>query len=244
MLDTTDPTYPILHFLQGDLQADGGDTKADLTSQSDPLVPYHAPGTLGEESGPRKYSFLLYDQIEGVGIDYDTSTFLLDRFDQDLFESDNGLTSAIAGLAISVDITDNYNDPNSPGWQDPPSHHPPHTTPNRSITTTKTIGGDGGGSGEPTKTSTSKRSVPSVWTISGTVISGYTPDAIPYTTPAEGYSGMVGGGKAMVTAGGGASTAGAAPAAGFSRGGNFEDLRTLALMVTAGAAMAVAVVLM
>lgn len=246
MLDTTDPTDPILHYLQGEFQADDH-TKADLASESKPLVSYHAPGTLGEDSGPRKYTFLLYDQNEGAGLDYDTSSALLDGFDLSAFESDNGFVSAIAGLAISVDIDADYDDGDSGddhgGEHPPPYYHPTHTTPNRSITTTKIIGGDSSG---PTRTTTSKRSVPSVWTISGEVISGYTPDAIPFTTSTATPPGIPGGGKAMVTAGGSGepSTAGAAPATGFSKRRNGDGPGMVALMVTMGGAMALAIVLM
>ncbi|KAK2765002.1 hypothetical protein FQN54_008701 [Arachnomyces sp. PD_36] len=255
MLDTTDPSFTILHYLQGDFQADGH-TKADLTSQSKPLIPYHAPGTLGEPSGPRHYTFLLYDQFEGAGLEYDSSLPLLDGFDREYFETENGLASAIAGLAISVDIDANFDGGSTPSDGDttgndpePPIDplNPPATSPNKSITTTKTIGAGDNNPGGPTRTasSTSKRSVPSVITVSGVVISGYTPDAIPFTTRTEPYLG--GGGKAMVTAESEKpSTAGAAPAGGYSRRGGLDGggFTTLGVMATLGGAMAVAIVLM
>lgn len=247
MLDTTDPTGDsILHYLHGEFQADGR-TKADLSSQIKPLVSYHAPGTLGEASGPRHYTFLLYEQSEGAGLDYDDSLSLLDGFDQELFESDNGLSSPIAGLAISVDIDASYDGGDHSGEGSPTSNHPPHTTPNKSITTTKVIGG--GDSSEPTRTSlTSTRSLPTVWTVSGVVMSGYTPDAIPFTTSTAAAPSVPGaGGKAMVTedGAGAQATAGAAPAAGFSRGdGTGGQGMLTSLMVTLGGAIAVAIVLM
>lgn len=249
MLDTTDPDDSFLHYLQGEFQADGR-TKANLKSKSKPLVSYHAPGTLGEDSGPRHYTFLLYEQAEGAGLDYDDSLLLLDGFDQELFESDNGLSSAIAGLAISVDIDADYDDGGdfSGGASSPTQHQPPHSSPNRSITTTKIIGGEDTTTG-PTRTTTStksKRPITSVWTISGKVISGYTPDAIPFTTTTAIPSVPGAGGKAMVTADGAGTqaTAGAAPAAGFSRGDSTGGGGMMAFMVTLIAATAVAMVLM
>ncbi|MCJ1481109.1 hypothetical protein MMC06_001265 [Schaereria dolodes] len=99
MVDTTTKNR-VCHFIQTDFKADGDETGIASTTQ--PLVSYQAPGTLGE-SGDSQYSFLLYEQtaeFQAKNLPQSGQTF-----DVESFQSANGLKSAIAGLAMKVDLT-------------------------------------------------------------------------------------------------------------------------------------------
>ena len=99
MVDTTDMSDIVLHFLQTDFKASGG--KTGIASASQPLVTYQAPGAFGE-TGSRQYSFLLYEQtgdgnLQGIPQGGE-------NFDVTSFENTNDLSGAEAGIAMFVDV--------------------------------------------------------------------------------------------------------------------------------------------
>lgn len=98
MIDSTDESNFILHFLKTDYKATG--EKTGLASQADPKVKYTPPGGAGEQ-GERKYTFLLYRQkssnLQGVPA-------AGEKFDSAAFVAANGMVSAVAGLSMSVQI--------------------------------------------------------------------------------------------------------------------------------------------
>ncbi|MCJ1256060.1 Mucin-5B [Lignoscripta atroalba] len=98
MVDTTTDVR-VLHFLQTGFKADGD--KTAISSSTQPLVPYQAPGTLGE-NGDRQYSFLLYQQKSGFQAKNLPRSG--DTFDIQTFQRDNGLKSALAGVALVVNL--------------------------------------------------------------------------------------------------------------------------------------------
>lgn len=98
MLDTTDPNAPVLHFAQDQFKADGVQT--GISSQSQPLVPYARPGSLGE-TGQRQYSFLLFQEPTGTtisGLPKAGETLNVDQF-----LASNNMRAARAGVGIAVD---------------------------------------------------------------------------------------------------------------------------------------------
>lgn len=98
MLDTTDPTAPVLHFAQDQFKADGQQT--GISSQSQPLVPYARPGSLGE-TGQRQYSFLLFQEPSGTTISGLPRAG--ETLDVDKFLAANNMRAARAGVGILVD---------------------------------------------------------------------------------------------------------------------------------------------
>lgn len=98
MLDTTDPNAPVLHFAQDQFKADGEQT--GISSQAQPLVPYAAPGSLGD-TGNRQYSFLLFQEPSGTtisGLPQAGETLNVDQF-----LTANNMRAARAGVGIQVD---------------------------------------------------------------------------------------------------------------------------------------------
>lgn len=98
MLDTTDPNAPVLHFAQDQFKADGVQT--GISSQAQPLVPYAAPGSLGD-TGTRQYSFLLFQEPSGTtisGLPQAGETLNVDQF-----LTANNMRAARAGVGIMVD---------------------------------------------------------------------------------------------------------------------------------------------
>ncbi|MCJ1353569.1 MAG: hypothetical protein MMC33_003556 [Icmadophila ericetorum] len=99
MIDTTSDDR-VLHFLQTDFASDGSET--GIASSAKPVVPYAAPGTLGE-TGIRQYSWLLYQQVgDFPAINLPS---LGQVFSVEQFEALNNLQQALAGIGMSVDFT-------------------------------------------------------------------------------------------------------------------------------------------
>ncbi|KAK2598258.1 hypothetical protein N8I77_011682 [Diaporthe amygdali] len=117
MLDTTDAANPVLHFAQDQFKADGVQT--GIASQAQPLVPYAAPGSLGE-TGSRQYSFLLFQQLADIsglpraGETLDVAQFL----------TANNMKAARAGVGISVNMAGGAAVPSSSASQVAPSNTP------------------------------------------------------------------------------------------------------------------------
>lgn len=101
MIDTTDQSNFVMHYLETDYKASG--EKTGLTPSGSAQVPYAKPGSLGE-SGARQYTFLLYLQDPDTKI---TSTPIAgDKFDANAFNTANSLEPANAGLSMKVEIGD------------------------------------------------------------------------------------------------------------------------------------------
>lgn len=100
MLDTTDPTNFIMHYLKTDFKATG--EKTGLASSATPIVPYAKPGSLGE-TAERQYTFLLYQQKQP---DPQGVPQAGEKFDYEAFGAANGLEPPKAGLAMKVIVGD------------------------------------------------------------------------------------------------------------------------------------------
>ena len=98
MVDTTTDNR-VLHFLQTDFKASGDETA--IASSSQPIFAYQAPGTLGE-GGSRQYSFLLYQQTNGIAASSLPKSG--QTVDIQKFQSDNGLKDPLAGVIMVVDL--------------------------------------------------------------------------------------------------------------------------------------------
>ena len=103
MIDTTS-SQRVLHYLQTDFQAT--EEKTAIASQTKPLQAYKAPGTLGD-SGPRDYTFLMYEQKKAFQASAMPSPG--SNFDVKTFSSSNGLGDALAGIALSVQVSGGSN---------------------------------------------------------------------------------------------------------------------------------------
>jgi len=99
MVDTTTTTRT-LHYMQTDFKATGDETT--ISSSTQPIFAYKAPGTLGE-TGTRQYSFLLYQQKSN----FQPSTLPTSgqTFDVASFEKNSGLSDALAGIVMNVDVS-------------------------------------------------------------------------------------------------------------------------------------------
>ncbi|KLJ12195.1 hypothetical protein EMPG_12745 [Blastomyces silverae] len=102
MLDTTDDNARKVQYLQTDFKATGDKTRIEATGE--PAVPYEPPAIA---SGPRQFSFLLYQQrgqelvqLSGVPSNGAGST---EPFDVKAFEAANNLQPPRVGMAIRVD---------------------------------------------------------------------------------------------------------------------------------------------
>ncbi|MCJ1233065.1 hypothetical protein MMC14_001019 [Varicellaria rhodocarpa] len=98
MLDTT-TNNRVLHFVQPDFKANGDETA--ISSSANPALAYAAPGMLGE-SGSSQYSFLLYQQVGTFPSKSIPSAG--QTINMQIFQSDNNLQDALAGVVMVVDL--------------------------------------------------------------------------------------------------------------------------------------------
>ena len=104
MIDTT-TNNRVLHYMQGDFQAT--EDKTAIASSAKPLLAYKAPGTLGDTGSTRDYTFLMYQQKDGFKASDMPS--LGSTFDIKSFMSSSGLDDALAGIAMSVQVSGGSN---------------------------------------------------------------------------------------------------------------------------------------
>ena len=123
MIDTTSDKR-VLHYLQPDFKAT--EDKTAIDSSTKPVQAYQAPGTLGD-SGPRQYTFLMYQQKPGFkasGMPSQGSTF-----DVKSFASTNNLGDALAGIAMSVQVSGGSTSVTSASQPQVSQDTPSETTP-------------------------------------------------------------------------------------------------------------------
>ena len=117
MIDSTDENNFVMHFLKTDYKATGD--KTGLASSAEPKVKYTPPGG-ANESGDRKYTFLLYRQKSDLTVFPGAG----EKFDPAAFVSANGIQPAVAGLAMNVAI----GGAPAPSAAPPPPPPPPPAT--------------------------------------------------------------------------------------------------------------------
>lgn len=99
MVDTTSSTDRVLHYVQSDFQAT--EIKTAIASKTQPQMSWKGPGSLGE-AGDRQYTFLLYEQpgsFTAQGLPQAGQPINVQQF-----VKQNGLSKAIAGQTILVNL--------------------------------------------------------------------------------------------------------------------------------------------
>ncbi|KAL1862654.1 hypothetical protein Daus18300_008452 [Diaporthe australafricana] len=198
MLDTTEATAPVLHFAQDQFKADGVQT--GIASQAQPLVPYAGPGSLGE-TGPRQYSFLLFQQTAGSTISGLPRAG--ETLDVNSFLTANSMKSARAGVGIAVDVSGGGGGaaaPSQPATPVAPSTAPIATPPPPPVTPETPV------SILPTAPLPTGLPLPSSTLLTsaatGAATGGATPSASATSSSSGASSSQTSSGSGIVTAGG------------------------------------------
>jgi len=101
MIDTTCPTR-VLHFAKTNYKYNFDVVK--LESDATPAQAYKAPGAFGEKGDGREYTFLMYRQPRNREIDTVKVPAEGQAFDVKSFQTENGLSDAVAGVGMVVKL--------------------------------------------------------------------------------------------------------------------------------------------
>lgn len=103
MLDATCPSARKLHYARSNFKfAFAGGT--DIETDSPPLMEYLAPGALGERGQERQYVFLMYENPQREEIAELRLPGEGEVFDVEAFQGENGLSDAVAGVEMVVQL--------------------------------------------------------------------------------------------------------------------------------------------
>lgn len=102
MVDTTCEGARTLHFARANYKVNFDGVK--IASETDPVLAYQAPGSLGEQGDGRQYSFLMYTQPPGQDLSDLQIPAEGEAFDATKFQSDNGFKDPAAGVGMLVDL--------------------------------------------------------------------------------------------------------------------------------------------
>ncbi|CAA9960143.1 hypothetical protein PTMSG1_03549 [Pyrenophora teres f. maculata] len=102
MVDTTCEDARTLHFAQANFKNNFDVT--NIASETEAALPYIAPGSLGETGDGRQYSFMMYEHRGRKEITELQLPAEGEAFDVKVFQAENGLPDAMAGVAMVVDL--------------------------------------------------------------------------------------------------------------------------------------------
>ncbi|EFQ96583.1 hypothetical protein PTT_00415 [Pyrenophora teres f. teres 0-1] len=107
MVDTTCEDARTLHFAQANFKNNFDVT--NIASETEAALPYIAPGSLGETGDGRQYSFMMYEHRGRKEITELQLPAEGEAFDVKVFQAENGLPDAMAGVAMVVDLEGEVN---------------------------------------------------------------------------------------------------------------------------------------